>query len=100
MESKSCTACIKKNELKGNEHIGLLCGACGGIGMAEPVTERLNKRAKPLLAMGVVFAMLVIVFVLAFSQNPHFTEVLAFASMLVGSVVTYYFSAGRDAKTG
>ncbi len=95
----SCSACIKRNELKGKEYVGLLCGACGGLGMAEPYTERLNKRTKPLLAMGIVFVMLIIIFVLAFINNPHFTEVLAFATTLIGAIVAYYISGTKGANT-
>lgn len=89
----SCAACINSNELKGKEYIGLTCGSCRGLGMAEPYTERLNKRTKPLLAMGIVFFMLFIVSGLAFTNNPHFTEVLAFATTLIGGIVAYYFTS-------
>ncbi len=95
----SCAACIKNNELKGKEHVGLACGTCGGLGMAEPYTERLNKRTKPLLAMGIVFIMLIIVSGLAFTKNPHFTEVLAFATTLIGGIVAYYFAGSKHAST-
>lgn len=94
-EKSSCSACIKRNELKGKEYVGLLCGSCGGIGLAEPVTERLNKRTKPLLAMGIVFFMLILIFVFAFTKNEYFNQILAFAGTLIGSITGYYFSASR-----
>lgn len=94
-DNKSCSSCIKKNELKGKDHFGLLCGSCGGIGMAEPMTERLNKRTKPLLAMGIVFSVLVIVFSFAFTKHENFSEILVFASTLIGSITGYYFSSNK-----
>lgn len=39
IEQASCMACVDKNELKGKEHVGLMCGSCGGLGVAEPLTE-------------------------------------------------------------
>lgn len=52
----SCNACIKRNELKGQNYLGLACGICGGIGQAEPMTERMNKRTAPLLAISIVLS--------------------------------------------
>lgn len=91
----SCAACSKYYELKGKEYFGLACGTCGGLGLAEPATERINKRTKPLLAIVIVFVMLTILFILAFTNNQHFTEILAFASTLIGGVVTYYFTSSK-----
>lgn len=93
LEGTSCASCTKKNELKGKDHSGLLCGSCGGIGLAEPMTERLNKRAKPLLAMNIVFVVLIIVAVCLVTKNDHFSEILVFASTLIGSITGYYFSS-------
>lgn len=95
----SCMACIKNNELKGKEHMGLACGSCNGLGIAEPLTERFNNRIKPLLAMGIVFIMLLMLFALAVMKSPFFTEVLAFASTLIGGIVAYYFTASRRGNT-
>ncbi|BHH83683.1 molecular chaperone DnaJ [Desulforhopalus sp. 52FAK] len=95
----SCAACSKYHELKGKEYFGLTCGTCGGLGLAEPTTERINKRTKPLLAMGIVFVMLTILSLLAFTNNPHFTEVLAFASTLIGGIVAYYFTSTKHINT-
>ncbi|OMH28075.1 molecular chaperone DnaJ [Motiliproteus sp. MSK22-1] len=95
-DGSSCTACVKRNDLKGKEYSGLLCGACGGLGMAEPYTERINKRTKPILAVVIVFVMLFMIIGLALSKNPHFPEVLAFAGTLIGGVVAYYFSSNSS----
>lgn len=95
LEGKSCASCIKKNELKGKDHSGLLCGSCGGIGLAEPLTERINKRTKPLLAMSIVFVVLVIVAVCLVVRSDYFSEVLVFASTLIGSITGYYFSSNK-----
>lgn len=45
--------------------------------------------------MGIVFVMLLIMFVLAVIKSPYFTEVLAFASTLIGGIVAYYFAGAR-----
>ena len=94
--SSSCAACIKRNELKGKSLYGLMCGSCGGIGKAEPVTERMNKRLAPILAITLVVALLFLIFWAAFSESTHFSELLAFSSAIIGSVVGFYFSGSRS----
>ncbi len=89
----SCVACIKYHELKREKiYRGLSCGTCGGLGQAEPLTERINKRTKPFLAIGIVFVLLICVTVLAFFNNPNFSAFLAFSGTLIGSITTFYFS--------
>lgn len=98
-ESSSCLACAKRNELwywqRSGQH-GLLCASCGGIGKAEPYTERLNKRAAPLLAILLVFSIIMLIFVTALMKSPFFSEILAFSSAITGSVAGYYFSRAKD----
>ncbi len=91
-DGASCAACIKRNELKGKDFVGLLCGSCGGIGKAEPLTERLNKRAAPLIAIFLVISLLVLVSWAAVTKSPYFSELLAFSSAIIGTVVGFYFS--------
>ncbi|MEJ1342475.1 MAG: molecular chaperone DnaJ [Candidatus Sedimenticola sp. (ex Thyasira tokunagai)] len=93
----SCQACVKYHELKKyKEHFGLACGTCGGLGQAEPVTERINKRTKPILAMSIVFIVLICLIVLAVFENPHFTEFLAFSGTLIGSITAFYFGNAKS----
>jgi len=93
----SCDACAKYHELKRNKsYSGLSCGTCGGLGQSEPLTERLNKRTKPLLAMGIVFLVLIFVFILAVFKNPHFPEFLAFSGTLIGGITGFYFSNSQN----
>jgi len=94
-DGSSCLACAKRNEIpfwsqKGQ--YGLLCGSCGGLGKAEPYTDRLNKRIAPLLAIILVIALLAIIAGAAMLKSAHFAELLAFASAIIGSVSGYYFS--------
>ena len=94
-EESSCLACAKKNDLpfwKQSNQYGLLCGSCGGIGKAEPLTERMNKRIAPMLAIFLVSGLLCLIFWAAISESPFFSELLAFSSAIIGSVVGYYFS--------
>ena len=92
----SCLACYKKNELpflSRKNQFGLLCGSCGGIGKAEPLTERMHNRIAPMLAVIMVFSLLVIISVAAFNESPFFSELLAFSSAIIGSVIGFYFSS-------
>lgn len=91
-EGISCAACVVRNELKGKDHIGLLCGSCGGIGKAEPMTERINKRTAPLLAIYLVIVLLILIAFASIFKSEHFSELLTFSSTIIGSVIGFYFS--------
>jgi hypothetical protein len=94
--SASCLACAKKHELhfwQQRGQRGLMCGSCGGIGQAEPLTERMNKRIAPMLAIVLTIFLLVIISVAALLKSQHFSELLAFGSAIIGSVVGFYFSS-------
>ena len=93
-DGASCAACVKSNELKGY-HFGLCCGSCGGLGKGEPSTERMNKRTRPLLAVGTIGVLIISTLILAFNDSPHFSTFLAFASTLSASIVTYYFNTNK-----
>ena len=96
-DGASCIACVKEHELsKRQSYFGLSCAACNGIGQAEPRTERVNKRIRPVLAALTIFLLLVFVFALAIMQNPHFPEFLAFTGTLIGSITAYYFTGSKD----
>lgn len=100
-DTTSCLACAKKHELhfwQQHGQRGLVCGSCGGIGQAEPLTERMNKRIAPMLAIILTIFLLVIISVAAFLESKHFSELLAFGSAIIGSVVGFYFSS-RQNKT-
>lgn len=92
-ESCSCQSCVKYHSLKlSKEYMGLACGICNGLGQAEPITERMNKRTKPVLAIIIVLSLLTYTFLLAVTKNPHFPEFLAFSGTLIGAVSAFYFS--------
>lgn len=100
-EGASCVACAKKHELsfwRQRGQWGLMCGSCGGIGKAEPLTERMNKRIAPMLAIVLTFSLLVIISLAALLKSQHFAELLAFGSAIIGSVVGFYFSS-REYKS-
>ncbi len=97
-DGASCTACVNVHELsKSQSYFGLSCAACNGIGQAEPKTERINKRVKPVLAMGIVFLLLIFMFALALTGNSHFPEFLAFSGTLIGSIIAFYFTHSKQA---
>ncbi len=94
-DGASCYACAVRNEIpiwRRKKQYGLMCGSCGGIGKAEPMTERINKRIAPLLAIYLSIALVVFVILAAFSENKFFSEILAFSSAIIGAVVGFYFS--------
>ncbi|WP_091385998.1 molecular chaperone DnaJ [Microbulbifer marinus] len=96
-DGASCNACAKVHELSKNQvYFGLSCAACNGIGQAEPKTERINKRIKPVLAVLTVLLLLGFIFSLALMQNPHFPEFLAFSGTLLGSITAYYFTNSKN----
>lgn len=97
--SSSCIACAKKNELPFWRHKnqkGLMCGSCGGIGKAEPMTERLNKRIAPILAILLVISLLTLTLITTIINSQHFSEVLTFSSAIIGTVVGFYFSSNKS----
>ncbi len=94
-QQQSCAVCIKENELKGKSFAGLPCAVCGGIGQAEPKTERINKRLPALVGLLVIFTLLLSVLLCGILQSRYFSEVLAFSGPLIGSVLAYYYSSQR-----
>ena len=96
--NSSCHACIKNRELKGKPPFyGLACGTCGGIGQAEPTTDRMNKRIKPVLASFIMFPLLIFTFVLAALNSQYFSEFLALSGTLMGAITAFYFNNSRRA---
>ncbi len=92
----SCLACHKRNELPfwiKKHQFGLLCGSYGGIGKTDLLTERMHNRMAPMLAFFLIFSLLLLIFWAAFSKSQFFSELLAFSSAIIGSVVGYYFSS-------
>ncbi|WP_139214331.1 molecular chaperone DnaJ [Marinobacter zhejiangensis] len=85
-EASSCYACAIRNELprwRRSNQQGLMCGSCGGIGKAEPLTERMNKRIAPMLAVFLCGILVTMIALAAFLKNPYFSELLAFSSAIV-----------------
>lgn len=95
-EGNTCAACIKRNDLTGKDHYGLLCGSCGGIGKAEPMTERMNKRIAPALAIVLVVSLLIMIGFSSATRSSYFSELLAFSSAIIGSLVGFYFSHQKN----
>jgi hypothetical protein len=93
----SCAVCIKDNELKDTDLVGLPCTICGGIGQAEPKTERINKRIPAILGFTVVFLLILGVFVSAILNSSYFSEILAFSGTLIGTVLGFYYSVRSKA---
>lgn len=94
----SCAVCVKEYELRGKEFVGLPCGVCGGLGQAEPRTERINKRMPAILGFSVVFLLMAGIFFAALSKSPYFSEILAFSGPIIGTVLGFYYSV-RSKKT-
>lgn len=75
--------CSKAKDGASCASCGLPCGICGGLGHAEPKTERINKRIQPILAAGTLYFLMFTVLISALVKSPCFTEILAFASPLI-----------------
>jgi len=75
-----------------------MCGSCGGIGQAESLTERLNKRIAPVLALVLTGGILALILFSTISQSPYFSEIMAFGSAVIGTVMGYYFSRGNNER--
>ncbi len=94
-DGSSCLACAKKNDIsfwRQKNQFGLLCGSCGGIGNAEPLTERMHNRTAPMLAIYLIISLLSIILWAALNESQFFSELLVFSSTIIGSIVGYYFS--------
>ena len=100
-DADACLACARKNEIsfwQRKKQKGLICGSCGGIGRAEPMTERMNKRIAPLLALLLTFVLFVLIFVAVLITSPYFSEIIAFSGALIGSVAGFYFSSNQKTQ--
>lgn len=92
----SCHACVKRSELpfwQRKNQSGIICSVCSGLGVAEPTTDRMNKRIAPLLAIFLIFFLLTLLLIALVTESKHFSELLAFTSAIIGSIVGYYFSS-------
>ena len=69
---------------------------CGGVGIAEPKSIRIHNRIVPVLALLIVYFALAIV--LLKSSEENFSEILAFAGTLIGSVTGYYFGGKTELR--
>lgn len=92
-DGSSCAVCIKKHKIENQSSEGLVCSVCGGIGTAEPFTDKLHSRVVPALALLIVYVALYLIFM--FGSKENFNEILAFASTLIGSVTGYYFGGKK-----
>jgi hypothetical protein len=95
----ACRACAKLNELpfwRQSGQVGLVCGCCRGLGQAEPLTDRLNKRMAPVLAVSLTFGVLTLILVTSIFNHQHFSEVLAFGGAIIGAVSGFYFSSKNN----
>jgi len=75
-----------------SDYTGLICGSSGGIGRPDAFTERIDKRAAPLLAFSIVFGLLIFLFTAMLVNSPFFSQILAFASGTIGAIIGFYFS--------
>ena len=95
-DGAGCAVCMKKNELrKAASSIGISCGSCGGLGKAEPMTERMNNRLPAILSIVIVGCLISFSFALAVYENKYFPEYLAFSGTLLGGIVTFYFTSRK-----
>ncbi|WP_020161654.1 hypothetical protein [Cycloclasticus pugetii] len=94
----ACAACVKKQELKRGNYMGLACGTCGGLGKTDTLTYRMNNRATPLLAISIICFCFILIFSFGLTKNPHFSEILTFSGTLVGAVTGHYFGKRSEQR--
>lgn len=94
----SCAVCVKYHELKGTGHVGLACGTCGGLGQAEPGTERITKRYPVFLSFLIVYPLFAGLLLAAAYRGEYFTPLLGFAGPLLGGIVGFYFNTRAVAQ--
>jgi len=96
-DGTSCLVCVKAHKFNSKkEHFGLVCGTCSGTGQVEPKTERLNRRARPILSILIVYLLLVFILIFGLSENQYFNEFLVFAGTIIGSVTAFYFGNAKN----
>lgn len=90
----SCGACARAaSEKRGS--VGLRCSVCNGVGVAELGSDSFRRTIVPALALLIVVIGFGVIVFAAVANNPHFTEMLAFCSSIIGVVTGYYF-AGKQ----
>jgi len=90
----SCAVCAKEQGFFWNrkKQKGLPCCICGGMGLTEAKTDRLNKRMAPALAIYLVGMLFAVILAALLLNSRYFNEILAFSSAIIGSVTGFYFS--------
>lgn len=101
-EGASCAVCVRyhqtNNSLKGRCHAGLPCGTCGGLGQAEPGTERMTKRWPLILSLAIIWPLFIGIGTAAAFRSEFFTPLLAFSGPIVGGIVGFYFNVRSQAQ--
>ena len=93
--AESCASCVGVHGLNGKkQYRGLPCGNCGGLGMAEPLSERLNNRVRPIAGMFqalseyvVAIVLMLVVLFCIFKDSASLPVVLAFVGPLIGALL-------------
>lgn len=86
----SCGTCIKENKLKKKFNI-TICSVCGGVGMVEPKTQRLQKRL-PFMIVSIVLIVFYAYAMINLFKNDHFDVIFPVIGSLTTMIVTFYFT--------
>ena len=96
----ACDRCVHTHELRGlkssSSKRGLWCGVCGGTGVAEPFSVKLQSRVAPFVAIGIILGILVLAGLIAYTAPDLRPQVLTLAGTLGGAVTGYYFSGKQS----
>jgi hypothetical protein len=97
--ANSCASCaakatagplpFTKNKIVSTK--GLPCGTCLGYGDVERRVWHLQSSVGPALGLGIVFIVLLIVFLIAATSPTYHAQILTLLGTLAGSVVGFYF---------
>jgi hypothetical protein len=96
-EGRACAICAKKLAgLDVNSTVGLICSVCGGRGVLETHSLKLQNRFVPWFAAALVFA-LILLLSIAYFHSPvtngkdNFGVLIGFAGPIIGAITGYYF---------
>lgn len=108
VDGRSCVVCARRAELRSwklvgrkvyfESFTGLVCGCCGGLGQTDLMTERVNNRITPALAILIPVTLLAITIFTAFLSSDIFHSFFTFSTTIIATIVSFYFSQNSPKK--
>ena len=97
IDGHSCALCVKRSDFKVKQELeGLPCSVCRGLGIAEPSTELMHKRTPVIIAVILPTLLFSLIFIAIIIKSEYFTQILTFASTLLGMILTFWLSKNNS----